>query len=298
MPEQISKEQWKIIDLIKRSTSYLKEKGIENPRTSTEILLGFVLNLKRIDLYLNFDRILFESELLKFRKVIKRRADKEPVQYITGSTEFMSLPFNVNPDVLIPRPETEILVETIINIAKERWKEEKIIKILDIGTGSGNIAVSLAKYIENSEIIAIDINEEILEAAKANAKLNSVSRKITFENLSIFDTTQNKFNNLHIIVSNPPYISSHEFPNLQDDVRLYEPEKSLHDNGDGLSFYKVICEKGKNWLISNGMIFAEIGIGIGSKVFNLFKSNGFSDIKILKDYRRIERIIFCENVDL
>ncbi len=297
MPGQISKEQWKIIDLIERSTRYLKEKGIENPRTSTEILLGFVLNLKRIDLYLNFDKVLLETELLKFRKVIKRRANKEPVQYITGSTEFMSLPFNINPNVLIPRPETEILVENVINIAKERWKKEKIINILDIGTGSGNIAVSLAKYIENSEVITIDINEEILEVAKANAKFNSVSKKITFENLSIFDTSQNKFKNLHIIVSNPPYISSNEFPNLQDDVRLYEPEKSLHDYGDGLSFYKVICEKGKNWLTSNGMIFVEIGIGIGSIVFNLFKSYGFSDIKIIKDYQKIERVIYCERVN-
>ena len=297
MPEQNTKKEWKIIELIYWSANYLKEKGVGNPRTSAEILLGFVLNLKRIDLYLNYDRILKEDELTHFREVIKRRAKKEPTQYITGSTEFMSLPFNVNPAVFIPEPETEILVENIIDISKERWKEKNVINILDIGTGCGNIAVCLAKYIDNSKIFAIDVSDEILKIAEENVKLNSVEDKITLKNLSIFDAGQTEFNDIHIVVSNPPYISLKDFPSLPDDVKLYEPEKSLHDNSDGLSFFKVICEKSKNWLTDDGMLFLEVGLGESKKVYDIMKSFGFSRIKILKDYQQIERVVFCENVN-
>jgi len=295
VPEQNIKKEWKIIELIKWSAHYLKEKGVENPRTSAEILLGFVLNLKRIDLYLNYDRILKEDELINFREVIKRRAKKEPLQYITGSTEFMSLPFNVNPTVFIPRPETEILVENIIDISKERWKEKNVINILDIGTGCGNIAVCLAKYIDNSKIFAIDISDEILKIAEENAKLNSASDKINFKNLSIFDAGQTEFKDIHIVVSNPPYISLNDFPSLPDEVKLHEPEKGLHDNSDGLSFFKVICEKSKHWLTTDGMLFMEVGLGESENVCDIMKSSGFSKIKILKDYQQIKRIVFCEN---
>lgn len=297
MPEQNTKKEWKIIELIYWSANYLKEKGVGNSRTSAEILLGFVLNLKRIDLYLNYDRILKEDELENFREVIKRRAKKEPTQYIIGSTEFMSLPFNVNPTVFIPRPETEILVENIIDISKERWKEKNVINILDIGTGCGNIAVCLAKYIDNSKIFAIDVSDEILKIAEENVKLNSVEDKITLKNLSIFDAGQTEFNDIHIVVSNPPYISLKDFPFLSDEVKLYEPEKGLHDNSDGLSFFKVICEKSKNWLTADGMLFLEIGLGVSEKVCDIMKSFGFSRIKILKDYQQIERVVFCENVN-
>ena len=297
MPEQNTKKEWKIIELINWSANYLKEKGVGNPRTSAEILLGFVLNLKRIDLYLNYNRILKEDELINFREVIKRRAKKEPIQYITGSTEFISLPFNVNPTVFIPRPETEILVENIIDISKERWKEKNVINILDIGTGCGNIAVCLAKYIDNSKIFAIDISDKILKIAEENAKLNSAADKIMLKNLSIFDASQTEFNDIHIVVSNPPYISLKDFPYLSDEVKLYEPEKGLHDSADGLSFFKVICEKSKDWLTTDGMLFMEIGLGTSEKVCDIIKSFGFSKIKILKDYQQIERVVFCENVN-
>lgn len=297
MPEQNTKKEWKIVELINWSANYLKEKGVGNPRTSAEILLGFVLNLKRIDLYLNYNRILKEDELTHFREVIKRRAKKEPTQYITGSTEFMSLPFNVNPTVFIPRPETEILVENIINISKERWKEKNVINILDIGTGCGNIAVCLAKYIDNSKIFAIDVSDEILKIAEENVKLNSVADKILLKNLSIFDAGQTEFNDIHIVVSNPPYISLKDFPYLSDEVKLYEPEEGLHDSADGLSFFKVICEKSKNWLTDDGMLFMEVGLGESEKVCDIMKSFGFSKIKILKDYQQIERVVFCENVN-
>ncbi|NVM02921.1 MAG: HemK family protein methyltransferase, partial [Candidatus Helarchaeota archaeon] len=175
--------------------------------------------------------------------------------------------------------------------------EGNVFNILDIGTGCGNIAVSLAKYIDNSKIFAIDISNEILKIAEENAKMNSVTDKITFKNLSIFDAGKTEFKDIRIIVSNPPYISIRDFPNLPDEVKLYEPEKGLCDNADGLSFFKVICEKSKNWLTPDGMLFVEVGLGESENVSNIMKSFGFSNIKILKDYQQIERIVFCENIN-
>ncbi len=291
MPSQNKKDIWMIIDLINWSTQYLKDKGIDNPRTSTEILLGFDLQIKRIDLYLNYNKILNKEELLKFKGLIKKRAKQEPLQYITGSTEFLSLPFKVDPTVLIPRPETELLTETAIDKAKERG--EAGVKILDIGTGSGNIAVSLAKYLKDSKVYAIDISDDILKIAGENAKLNDV--KVTFKILSIFDADESEFKDIDIIISNPPYVSSEDFPGLQDSVRLYEPKKSLSDDADGLTFYKEICKKGKYWLKPDGMLFMEMGLGESRDVYDIVKSHGFSNIEILKDYQEIDRIIYCSN---
>lgn len=295
MLENNAKNQSTINELINWSTQYLKENGVKNPRTSSEILLSFTLNLKRIDLYLKYDEIINKEKVTNFKEFIKRRAQKEPLQYIIGITEFMSIPFKVNPTVFIPRPETELLVEQIMDISKRKWKNEKVVNILDIGTGSGNIAISFAKYINNSHIIAIDISDDILKIAEENAKMNDVTEKITFKKLSIFDANQIDFENINIVASNPPYISLNDYLNLEDEVRHYEPEICLQDYGNGLTFFKIICEKSKEWLIDNGFLFMEMGFGESQDVYNIIKSYGFSNIKILKDYQQIDRVIFCEN---
>jgi release factor glutamine methyltransferase len=207
----------------------------------------------------------------------------------------MSIPFKVNSTVFIPRPETELLVEQIIDISKRRWEDEKAVNILDIGTGCGNIAISFAKYINNSHIFAIDVSDDILKIAEENAQMNSVGEKITFKKLSIFDAEKTDFENINIVASNPPYISLKDYQNLEDEVRHYEPEICLQDYNDGLSFFKIICEKSKEWLIDNGFLFMEMGLGESQDVYEIVKSYGFSNIKILKDYQQIDRVIFCEN---
>jgi len=165
-----------VLESITLSTEYLKNKGIESPRINAELLLANILNCKRLNLYLLFDRPLTDEETAKYRELLKRRSKFEPLQYIIGNVEFYGLDFYVNPSVLIPRPETELLVEAIIDI----YKDYDPVNILDVGTGSGNIAVALAKNIINSYITAIDISEDALKTAKGNAVLNSVDNKIDF----------------------------------------------------------------------------------------------------------------------
>ncbi|MFC1557819.1 peptide chain release factor N(5)-glutamine methyltransferase [candidate division KSB1 bacterium] len=283
-----------MFNTIQLSAEYLKKNGIDNPRTSAEILLGYVLNMKRIDLYLYYDKILSKNHISQYKKVIEKRANKEPLQYITGSTEFMSLPFIVNPAVFIPRPETELLVEIVIEETKKKWNDEEKITILDIGTGSGNIAVSLTHYIKNAEVTTIDISDDTLKTAKENALLNNVADRIKFKNLSIVDADKNEFKDVSIIVSNPPYIPLEDYTNLPAEVKDYEPERSLHDNSDGLTFFRIILEKSRNYLADGGMLFMEMGMGESKDVRAIAESRRFSNITIIKDYQQIDRIIFCE----
>ena len=281
-------DNWKIIDLLNTTADFLESKGIDAPRTSTEMLLAHTLNMKRLDLYLNFDRPVAPFELSNFRNLIKRRAKKEPVQYIIGEIEFMSLPFKINKNALIPRPETEILVEFIVEQYKEVGGE---LYILDIGTGSGNIAVSLAKYLKNARIIATDIRNDIIEIAKENAKLNDVDNIIKLKIESIFNVNDNAYSSLDIIVSNPPYVSKEDYNKIQSEVKDFEPNDSVCDNSDGLTYYREIIPKAGKWLHKNGAIFLEIGYDQKEKVIDILNSENFNEINAYKDYAKLDRII-------
>ncbi len=279
-----------VLESINLSTDYLKNKGIESPRINAELLLAKILNCKRLELYLSFDRPLVEKEIIQYREFIKRRSNFEPLQYIVGSVEFYGLEFEVNRSVLIPRQETEILVESII----KKYENQNEIKVLDIGTGSGIIAICLAKYLPNAEVVAIDSSRDAINVAKENAELNQVKEKISF-----MDSDFNKFassseNEFDLIVSNPPYISSSEFLNLQPELRLYEPRQALTDESNGLSFYELISKKGKTLLKKNGKIFFEIGQNQASAVKKILINENYNNIQIQKDYLNIERVICGE----
>jgi release factor glutamine methyltransferase len=278
-----------VLESINRSSEFLKNKGIESPRINAELLLAHILNCKRLNLYLAFDRPLTEEELEKYRSLLKRRINFEPLQYIIGKVEFYGIDFIVNSSVLIPRQETEILVETII----EQYKSNDSLKILDIGTGSGNIAVSLAKNLDKSSVMALDISEEALKTAKENALLNSVSDKIEFIKN---DFLNEEFNNhdFDIVVSNPPYVSINEFETLRPELKTYEPKIALTDYNSGLSFYKRISERSGSLLKQGGNLFFEVGIGQYSKVSEIMSDNGFQNIRVIKDYQNIERVISGE----
>jgi release factor glutamine methyltransferase len=204
-------------------------------------------------------------------------------------TEFMSLPFYVNPDVLIPRPETEVLVERVIN-----WsKDNKLTSILDIGCGSGAIAISLAKYIEDANITAVDISENILAVARENAEKNSVSEKIDFicsnvKKENFVDEMGKKFN---IVVSNPPYISKEEWKTLPAEVQHYEPRTSLCDEADGLTFFRLISSKAVSLLHSGGTLYFEVGYTQARDVEAILKKQGYKDIRKFKDLNKIERVV-------
>jgi len=287
----LKKDNWKIIELLNTTAEYLKSKGVDAPRTSTELLLAHILGMKRLDLYLNFDKPVLEKELVKFRKIVKRRLKREPVQYIIGNIEFMSLPFEVNENVLIPRQETELLVEQIIEDFKEIDEDE--IYILEVGTGCGNIAVSLAKYLEKAKIIATDISDEILNVAKKNAENNGVSEKIKFKKESIFDTDYNSYKYLDIVVSNPPYVPEKEYKNLTPEIKNYEQYEAVCDGKDGLTFFKIIAKLSMSWLKDEGELYFEIGYNQGDSIYKILENEGFKRIHIYKDYANLDRIAYA-----
>lgn len=277
-----------VLEAIKLSTEYLEKKGIESPRMNAELLLADILNKKRLDLYLAFDRPLDESETGKYREYIARRGKFEPLQYITGKVEFYGLEFYVNNSVLIPRPETEILIENLIELANEK----SVKTILDIGTGSGNIAITAAKYLKDVKVTSIDISGKAINIAKKNAELNEINDKVEFILVDVGDwEPDSKFD---MIVSNPPYVAEKDYSTLQEEIVRYEPKEAVTDNSDGYSFYRIICEKGEKLLNENGILMFEAAQGQSEGIKEIMKQNKFQNVRSIEDYQKIERVIIGE----
>lgn len=277
-----------VFEAIKLASDYFEKKQIESSRINAELLLADILKCKRLDLYLKFDQPLKESEVDKYREYIARRGKREPLQYITGWIEFYGLNFKVSPSVLIPRPETEILVETIIN----QNKDKNGLYILDVGTGSGNIPVTLAKNLPQCRILAVDISEEALEIARFNAHLNEVDTCIEFIKKDIMQDQFSANLFFDIIVSNPPYVNINDFSTLQEEIVSYEPKVAVTDESDGLKFYKRITEVAKLILTAGGKIYLETGKDQAGDIFSIMKENDFNEIQIIKDYQQIDRVIY------
>lgn len=277
-----------VLEALKKSTEYLENKGIESPRVNSEIMLAHILKCKRLQLYLSFDKPLSENEQNIYREFLQRRAKREPVQYITQSVEFYGLEFEINNSVLIPRQETEILVETILN----EIKNYNQINILDIGTGSGNISIAIAKNYLSSKITAIDLSKSALELANKNAQNHGVVKQINFIEYDILKSNNNLSLQFDLIVSNPPYISNKDYSNLEPELKNYEPSTALTDFSDGFNFYNIICKRSKQLLKENGKLFFEIGQGQSEKVKDIMNNNNFENIKFANDYQNIKRVIW------
>ena len=282
-------KRWRIIDLIQWTTQFFEKRHIENPRLNAERLLSGALGLDRVQLYLQFEKILTHAELDSFRTFVKRRISNEPLQYILGETEFMSLKFKVTPSVLIPRPDTETLVETVLREIPEGIP----VRILDIGTGSGNIAVSLAHYLKETVVTAVDISSEALELARENAAFHQVESRIKFIQEDVFslDFPLRVGTDFDILVSNPPYISEEEFAALPDEVRLFEPHTALRDGSDGLTFHRRITELSEPLLRSGGKIYLEVGMGQAPRVTEILAQAGFESVHSIRDLAGIERVV-------
>lgn len=275
-----------VLESIKLSTEYLEKKGVESPRINAEILLAHILNCKRLELYLAFDRPLGDAEVSMYRSFLKRRGEYEPLQYIIGSVEFYGLPFNVNSSVLIPRQETEILVEEVIN----EYRNKSDLSILDIGTGSGNIAIALAINLPGTRVTGIDISEDALELARKNSALNGTIDRVKFLHNDILNDGE-VGNDFDVIVSNPPYVSGKDFERLRPELKIYEPRRALTDEADGLIYYRKILSKAGCLLKSGGRLFFEIGQGQSASVKDIFEEYNFTAIRIRNDYLNIERVI-------
>jgi len=291
-----------VLDLLNKTTDYFSKKKIESPRLNAELLLASVLECKRLDLYLSFDKPLPEKDIEVYRELIKRRATFEPLQYIIGNVDFFGIQLKVNKHVLIPRPETEILVESILG----EIDKSKLYRILDIGTGSGNIAISLALNIPNVEVIAIDISDEAINVAKENAEMNSVSEKITFLNCDILvfeDSALSRISDSNgskikydIVVSNPPYVRFEEYNELQKEIVAFEPQFAVTDFGDGYKFYRTISSLADKIIAENGKVFFEIGKDQHIEIIEILKENSIKNISVIKDYSGISRIIKGERI--
>lgn len=270
----------KISEIINWATDLLTSKDIENPKLDSEYIIAHVLGMSRLKLNLHQDDDITEDDLVLIQNMISRRQKNEPLQYILGETDFYGLTFKVNEHVLIPRPETELLVEKII-------KENPVIeKILEIGTGSGAIAIALAANIKNAKIKAVDISNEALQIARENAVKNKVNINFCFS-----DVFENVTGQYDLIISNPPYISNKEYQYLSREIREYEPLIALLADDNGLAFYKKILCSAKDYLTENGKIYFEIGYSLSESIKKVAEENGFRNIETVKDLNGFDRIM-------
>ena len=281
---------WTIMKILNWTKQYFEAKGVENPRLDAEVLLCAVLKCQRITLYVDFERPLSEEELATYREYVRRRGNFEPLAYILGERAFMRNTFKVNKATLVPRPETELLVESLVRIAP-LLKREGDVKILDIGTGSGAIIVSLLDYLPNAKGVGVDISVDALIVAKENSEKIGVTGRIGFVRSDVFSKLplEKKFD---IIVSNPPYIPAGDIAGLDKDVQQ-EPRGALDGGTDGLDFYRRITAEAMDHMAEEGVLAFEIGIGQAAAVQQLCLDAGFVKTAVRKDYAGIERMVFA-----
>ena len=274
----------KIKDIFIEYKKILKENNFDTYSLDVEVLLMNVTGFSKTQLYLNTDYTLKTEEYEKFKKFFNRRLKNEPIAYIIEKCEFMGMDFLLNNHTLIPRPDTEILVEKAIEIINKN----NFNNALDIGTGSGAIAISLAKYC-NINVTALDINNEAIEMAKKNADINNV-QNIEFIQSDIFEKINNKYD---IIVSNPPYIKTKDIKTLEKNVKDYEPILALDGGKSGLIFYEKITNNAIKYLNKNGYLMFEIGYDQAKEVKNIMENNNFYNITVLKDLSGLDRVVFA-----
>tara|TARA_A100001015_G_scaffold235195_1_gene266903 strand:- start:444 stop:1283 length:840 start_codon:yes stop_codon:yes gene_type:complete len=272
-------------EVIKLGSNLLKEKKISSSILDAEILLSKTLNKTRENLLINLDQKINKKNISVFKEYLQRRSNNEPIAYILEEKEFWSRKFYVNKGTLIPRPETELLVDKIIKIFKKRK-----ISILDIGTGSGCIIISLLSNLKNSNGIGIDTSKNAISTAKKNALKYKLTERVKFLNKSYKNVFSKKFD---LIVSNPPYIDSKDIKNLSDDIKRYEPRLALDGGNHGLDLIKKIIYKSKHILKLNGMLALEIGNGQIKKVSKILIDNNFIIKHLIKDYKNNVRCVFA-----
>ncbi len=269
----------------------LGQAGIENGRLDAEVLLRYLLDLEKEQLYLSAGAPIGAGQEARFRELLLRRARREPVAYITGRKEFWSLDFVVTPAVLIPRPETELLVEVALQYVEQPARRSSV-RVLDAGTGSGAISVCLAKVKPAAEIVAVDISPVALDVALINARLHGVAGRIRFLTGDIFAPIKPLGKRFDVIVSNPPYVRTGELSTLAPEINKWEPMIALDGGADGIDFYRRIIGEAHEYLAPGGAIVLEIGADMGPAVAELFAcSGGYRPATVYRDYSGKDRVI-------
>jgi release factor glutamine methyltransferase len=275
-----------VLEVLQSTTGYFQKRNIDNPRLNAEHLLAHVLGRKRIDLYLEFERRLPESELMPLRELMKRRGSGEPLQHLLGTIEFCGRSFRCDKRALVPRPETEQLVELLIS----RFKSEiACSRMIDVGTGSGVIALTLAAEFPKAEIIGVDISEDALMLARENAERLGLAHRIQFLRSNLLESVEPGFG---VIVANLPYISTEDRQNLSREV-LHDPEVALFAGARGDELVLQLIAQAPSWLRPGGMLAMEIGIGQSETLVAALAAKNYRDIWTEKDYSGVIRFLFA-----
>ena len=275
-------ECWTVLKLLRWTADYFAGRGLDAPRLDAELLLAATLGLDRVGLYVNFERPLQADELAAYRERVRRRAGREPLAYILGQAEFWSLPLKVTPEVLIPRPETELLVEEALPRLSGRQQ------VLDVGTGSGALAIALAHERQELLVTAIDVSPAALAVAADNARSNGVAERIRFAQHDLGLLPPGPFD---LIVANPPYVPSGELAALMPEVRDFEPQLALDGGIDGLDAYRALARQAGVVLTAAGWLLVEVGSGQAPAVQELFAGAGLKEIFVSRDLAGIERVV-------
>ena len=275
----------KTLEIINEGSHILKRSKISTHSLDSELLLSKILNKSREELLINLDKILNENNILKFKEYLKRRSRNEPIAYILKEKEFWSKKFIVSNKTLIPRPETEILVESLLKLFNN-----KKITILDVGTGSGCIILSLLSDLKGSYGVGIDISKNAIKIAKKNAMKHKLSNRVIFLNKSIESIFSKKFD---VVVSNPPYIKKKDLKNLSEDIKKYEPRMALDGGNDGLDLIKKVIYKSKEILKIKGLLALEIGNEQIKNVSKILVDNNFIIKNVIKDYKKNDRCVLA-----
>ena len=279
---------WTIGRILKWTEQYFGGKGVESPRLDAEVLLSHVLKKERIYLYVHFDQPMEAEELAAYKELIKQRVNHVPVAYLLGQREFMGLNFKVTPATLIPRPDTEILVQAAV----ERLRGREQCSFADIGTGSGAICLSVLSFVPGSSAVTVDISPEARAVAEENAENLGLSERIEFFTGDLLEPVKDR--KFTAILSNPPYIPEKDIEGLQEEVRCQEPYGALSGGQDGLDFYRRLCQEAPALLEEGGFMAFEVGVGQAAKVAALAKENPLIDrTEILKDLAGIERVVIA-----
>jgi release factor glutamine methyltransferase len=275
---------WTIGEILQWTKQYFSGKGVDNPRLDAEVLLSHILHRDRLYLYVHYDQPLAPDELIAFRECVRKRAARIPVAYIIGEKEFFGLTFTVSPDVLVPRPETELLVETVL----QRLQNKSAPRILDLGTGSGAIAISLLSRLPDATAVAVDISPAALAVARENAKRYDLEGRLELRQGDFWQPAAGMM--FDAIVSNPPYIPANEIASLAPEVGR-EPVLALDGGKDGLDYYRRLLKEGHTYTSPNGIMAFEIGISQAAAIRSLAEQSQFAIQEILSDYAGIERVV-------
>jgi release factor glutamine methyltransferase len=285
----LSSKTWTLLELLRWTTEYLREKGIAEPRLTAELLLAGTLGLKRLDLYLQFDRPLDAEHLAGFKARLRRRVRREPLQYIEGEAAFRHLRLQVDRRVLIPRPETEVLVGEVLRWASGRGP----LRVLDVGTGSGAIALSLATEGSFEQVVATDVSEAALAVARGNHSRLAASAPVEFRAGSVFEPVRGE--RFHVVVSNPPYIGVPEAASLEPEVREWEPHDALFSGESGLDVITELVAGAPSHLLPGGLLALEIGASQGAAVTEMLRGMaGFQLVRVQPDLAGRQRIVLAE----